>query len=180
MLNRLAEMINCANLSTQVLRFKRNSLRVDNCDMPKRIYVRAHASVRFMGESLDPLDITLALRLPCDHSHRRGEPSLSRQRNGTVIEYQPYCAGMWSMSSERWVDSPVLDTHLRWILEQLEPHRNKVIDILHSGVRADLFCYSLGHSPDPPSLRRETVRRADAMGLKIEIDHYEIDQDVSS
>ena len=137
--------------------------------MPKRTYFRAHASVRFMDESLDPLDITLALRLPCDQSCRAGEPRLSRQRNGTVQEYQPYREGMWSMSSDRWVDSPVLDTHLRWILEQLE--------LLHSGVRADLFCYSVGHSPDLPSLPRETVQRAEAMGIKVGIDHYEVHQD---
>ena len=130
-----------------------------------------------MGESLDPLDITLALRLPCDHSHRTGEPRLSRGRKGTVIEYDPYREGMWSMSSERWVDSPVLDTHLRWILDQLEPHRDKVIEILHSGVEADLFCFSVGYSPNPPGLPKETVRRADAMGMKIEIDHYEADHD---
>ena len=81
------------------------------------------------------------------------------------------------MSSQKWVDSPVLDTHIRWILEQLEPHREKIIEILQSGVRADLFCYSLGYSPDPPGLPRETVRRADAMGLKIGIDHYEAEPD---
>jgi hypothetical protein len=130
-----------------------------------------------MGESLDPLDITLALRLPCDQSHRTGEPRLSRKRNGTVMEDQPYREGLWSMSSERWIDSPVLNTHIRWILEQLEPHRDKVIEILHSGVRGDLFCYSVGHSPDPPNLPRETVLRADAMGMKIEIDHYEVHRD---
>ena len=130
-----------------------------------------------MGKSLDPLEITLALRLPCDYSHRTGESRFTRQRNGTVMEYPPYREAMWSMSSEKWVDSPVLDTHLRWILEQLEPRREKVIEILNSGVRGDLFCYSVGYSPNPPSLPRETVRRAAAIGMKIEIDHYEVHHD---
>lgn len=81
------------------------------------------------------------------------------------------------MSSEKWVESPVLETHLRWIMEQLEPHREKVVEILQSGVRADLFCYSVGYSPDPPGISRETVQRAEALGMKIEIDHYEAHQD---
>src|SRR5688572_2664394 len=107
--------------------------------MPKRTCLRAYASARFMGESLDPLDITLALRLPCDLSYRKGEPKLIRLKNGRVDETGLYREGMWAMSSEKWVDSPVLNTHLRWILKQLEPHRDKVVEILHSGVRAELF-----------------------------------------
>ena len=141
--------------------------------MPKRIYFRAYASVRFTSESLDPLDVTLALRLPCDHIHRAGEPRLVRHRNGKVEEYSPYHHGMWSMSSEKWVDSPVLDTHLRWLLEQLEPHRDKIVELINSGVEVDFFCFSLGHSPNPPGLPKETVRRAEALGIKIEMDHYE-------
>jgi hypothetical protein len=126
-----------------------------------------------MGEFLDPLDVTLALRLPYDLAHRTGEPRLSRHRNGTVREYPPYREGLWSMSSERWVDSPVLDNHIRWLLDQLEPRRDGVAKLLRSGVRADIFCYSLGHSPHPPSLPKETLRRAEAMGIKIGIDHYQ-------
>jgi len=67
----------------------------------KRVYDRAHAAVRFFADSLDPLTVTLALRLPPDHVHRAGEPRLVRTRKGTVKEYGPYPAGMWSMSSEQ-------------------------------------------------------------------------------
>jgi hypothetical protein len=39
--------------------------------LSKRVYSEAYASVRFAAEELDPLDVTLKLRLPADHAHRR-------------------------------------------------------------------------------------------------------------
>ena len=89
--------------------------------MPKRVYDRAYASVRFMGERLDPLAVTLALRLPADHMHRDGEPHLQRTKTGRVTEYASFHGGMWSMSSRKWVQSPRLAVHLDWLLRELEP-----------------------------------------------------------
>jgi len=145
--------------------------------VPKRIFTRAYASVRVAGESLDPFDVTLALKLPYDHIHRNGEPRLKRRRDGRVCEYSPYSQGMWSMSSEHWVESPVLDTHLCWLLDQLEPRRIQIREFLDAGVKIDFFCYSAGNNPDPPSLPRETRNRAAALGIKIDIDHYQCDPD---
>ena len=126
---------------------------------------------------MDPLDVTLALRLPYDHIHRDGEPRLTRRRDGGVREYTPYKHGMWSMSSKRWVESPVLDTHLRWLLDQLEPRAEAVRELLQRGVDADFFCFSEGFSPDPPSIPGETRERASALGVQIDIDHYECNPD---
>jgi hypothetical protein len=53
-----------------------------------------YASVRFSGEKLDPLTVTLALRLPPDHTHRDGEPRLQRVKSGDVKEYARYRGGM--------------------------------------------------------------------------------------
>ncbi len=141
--------------------------------MPKRVYTNAHVSVRFMGDTLDPLDVTLALRLPYDHIHRKGEPRLTRQRNGTVREAAVYQQGMWSMSSKDWVDSPVLDTHLCWVLDQLEPRAQTVHELMDAGATVDIFCYSFGSTPEPPALPRETGERALALGISIGIDHYQ-------
>src|ERR1043165_10275476 len=90
--------------------------------LPRRAYTRAYASFRIFGNTLDPLTVTVALRMPPDHSHRNGEPSLKLTRKGVVTEYAPYRFGMWSMSSEHWVNSPRLAVHLEWLLDQLEPH----------------------------------------------------------
>lgn len=66
--------------------------------MPKRVFTEAFASVRFYGDTMDPLGVTRALRLPPD---------------------------------------------------------------------------SRGMSSDPPGVPHETRARAAALGLPIEIDHYD-------
>jgi len=140
--------------------------------MPKRVYSRAYASVRFMGPALDPLNVTRALRLPPDDQHRDGEPRLTRSLNGNVQEYADYREGLWSMFSEAWVESPRLETHLDWLLSQLEPLADAIHELLADGTNVDFFCYSLGSSEDPPSLPRSIKERAESLGITIEIDHY--------
>jgi hypothetical protein len=139
-----------------------------------RTYQRAHASVRFFGESLDPLDVTLALRLPPDHVHRRGEPRLGRSQKGHVVEYSPYRDGMWSMSSDAWVQSPRLAVHLEWLLNQLEPKKVPIQDLIEGGAKVDFFCFSSGTTPKPPALPRSIRDRANALGIEILIDHYDL------
>jgi hypothetical protein len=128
--------------------------------------------VRFWGERLDPLTVTLALRLPADHTHRDGEPRLQRVKSRQVQEYAPYHGGMWSMSSEKWVQSPRLAVHLDWLLRQLEPKADAVRSLLVDGIEADFFCFSSGSTATPPSLPRAIRDRAAALRIKIVIDHY--------
>src|SRR5262245_42055319 len=132
--------------------------------MSKRIYTRAYASVRFYSPSLDPLDVTLALRLPATFVCRRGEPRLGRNgRTGKVREYAPYSAGMWSMSSEKWVNSPRLQVHLAWLLDQLEPKATAIGKLFAAGVEADFFCFSSGYTKLPPALPRAVRGRAERL-----------------
>jgi hypothetical protein len=66
-----------------------------------------------------------------------------------------------------------LHVHLLWLLEQLEPHRIAIAEILDTGVMADFFCYSCGSTSTPPPIPRTVRDRANALGFKIEIDHYD-------
>jgi hypothetical protein len=141
--------------------------------MPGHVYFRAYASVRFAAADLDPLDVTLRLRLPADHTHRRGEPRLRRtRRTGQVREDSPYSQGLWLMSSKAWVDSPRLATHIEWLLDELEPKAAEVRGLVATGVESDIFCYSLGRSWRSPAIPRRLRERAAALGLPIDIDHY--------
>jgi hypothetical protein len=147
--------------------------------MPKRVYTRAYASVRFMAPELDPLEITNALRLPPDSQHRRGEPRINRSAKGVVNEYAPYRFGLWSMSSEQWVDSRRLETHLKWLLDELEPCADAFSSLDITDLRIDLFCFSMGASPSPPSIPRSIIERADRLGISVDIDHYDSTNDES-
>ncbi len=132
-----------------------------------------------MAPDLDPLQITKALRLPPDTQYRRGEPRINRSSKGIVNEYAPYRFGLWSMSSERWVDSPRLQTHLEWLLAELEPRTDAILSLDIDGLEIDFFCYSLGSSPSPPSLPNTIIRRADRLHITVEIDHYDSTNDES-
>ncbi|MBC8106232.1 MAG: DUF4279 domain-containing protein [Anaerolineae bacterium] len=146
--------------------------------MGKRVYTDAHAAVRFFAPTLDPLDVTLALRLPADHTHRCGEPRLVRRgRTGEVHEYAPYPAGSWSMSSKQWVNSPRLHVHLAWLLDQLEPKADAVAKLIQDGANVDFFCYSSGYTRLHPAIPRAIRERARRLGIVIEIDHYPMRED---
>ena len=125
-----------------------------------------------MAPDLDPLTVTKSLRLPPEHQHRNGEPRLVWTRTGKVKDNGIYHGGQWSMSSKRHVDSPRLEMHLDWLLGQLEPHAETIAAFQADGTRTDFFCYTLGTSPDPPSLPRSIRDRAARLGIEIEIDHY--------
>ena len=125
-----------------------------------------------MAPNLDPLDVTKAIRLPPDHQHRDGEPRLVWTRTGKINDNGVYHEGQWSMSSRAHVDSPRLETHLDWLLGQLEPLAETIATFQATGTRVDFFCYTLGTSTDPPSLPRSIRDRAARLGIDIEIDHY--------
>lgn len=145
------------------------------------LYTHAYASIRFMGDSLDPLDVTRLIRLPYDHAHRDGEPRVRRRRTDlSVNEYAPYRGGMWSMSSESWVHSSDLDVHVSWLLEQLEPRAEKVKQLLANGVVGDIFCFSSGAPAHSPTLPDRTIERVAALGLTIDIDYYGNDEPAES
>ncbi len=76
------------------------------------------------------------------------------------------------MSSRKWVESPVLETHIDWLLCQIEPLGDAVREFMEDGIDVDIFCYSLGRSEHPPSLSRAIRARAESLGISIEIDHY--------
>lgn len=141
--------------------------------MPKRVYDKAYASFRVWGDELDPLNVTLLLRMPPDRAYRQGEPHLIRTKKGKVMELPARRQGMWAVSSKDWVESPRLATHLDWLLEQLEPKHEAVAALIKLGYGVDFFCFSSGSTASPPSLPKTIRARAAALGIDIDIDHYE-------
>ncbi len=84
---------------------------------------------------------------------------------------------MWSMSSEHWVNSNDLNTHLIWLLKELEPKAKQIHELIELGNSVDFFCFSEGYSARVPAIPKDTIVRAVALGIKIDIDHYERDAD---
>lgn len=145
--------------------------------LSKRIYTRASASLICSGIALDPLQVTVALRLPPDAQFRKDEPRLVRRRSGKIEELPAHQFGHWSISSEKWVDSPQLHIHLAWLLEQLEPKLAAINDLKSLGSDFKFFCFSVGATQSPPSLPRTIRSRAKQLGIEIVIDHYDSSTD---
>lgn len=142
--------------------------------MPKRTYRKAHGSLSYSDEDLDPLDVTKSLLLPPDREFRAGTPKLKRRPSGKVEYGGDYDHGLWSMSSEDWVDSPQVAVHIEWLLAQLEPKQEAARRIAASVEAARIFCYSRGTTSRKPSYPNRLDEEAAALGLTIDIDHYRI------
>jgi hypothetical protein len=79
---------------------------------------------------------------------------------------------MWSMSSREAVRSPRLSVHIEWLLSELEPKADAIRELHRRGFAADIFCYSAGTNQRPPAIPRSLRARAQALGLRIDIDRY--------
>lgn len=91
---------------------------------------RAGASFRVHGFRLDLDGITRSLRLTPTHIHKEGE--LSPQKH-------PYPSDMWFLDSPLRKIQP-LDSHLRWLAEQLLPRRESILP-LKKELKVDIYCW---------------------------------------
>lgn len=138
-----------------------------------KAYSEAYCSVRIFGDDLDPLSVTKKLKIPPDFQSRKDEPRLERSKKGKIIEYSPYSTNMWSFSSKSWVTSPNLTTHLKWLLKELDPKKEFLLEYKNnSNIRMDVFCFSTGHSKKPPTIPEQIKKQFSELGIEIEIDHY--------
>jgi hypothetical protein len=81
---------------------------------------------------------------------------------------------MWGFSSRPWVQSPRLEVHLSWFIDQLEPHATTLRE-LQRRFKMDFFCFASGRSTRPPTVAKSVQIRAEALGVPIEIDYYPLD-----
>jgi len=143
---------------------------VTSRDINKKL--RVYASVRFFESELNPMEVTRLLKLPPDKTYRKGEPHLIRTTKGKVLEYPARTMGFWSMSSKQWVNSPNLTTHIKWILDELEPKAENIALLLEQGIKADIYCYSSSDNDNLPNIPKTLMQRANILELPIDIEHY--------
>lgn len=142
----------------------------------QRVYSAARATLRLHG-LFDPQHVTKALLLPPDRFHSKDDVIVSRSTKGRILVQGTRTAAHWSMSSREWVTSWRLATHVSWVLDQLVGKESLLAELLADPlIHADIFCYSAGRTSTPPSLPGELRGRAQALGLDIDIDHYDLSQ----
>lgn len=82
--------------------------------------------------------------------------------------------GLWSVSSEKAVQSDVLTPHLRYLVERLALPRADLPELLRrTNARMRFFCYWVNESGDRvPDVPDDIRAMTEAMGGTIEIDEY--------
>ena len=118
---------------------------------------------RIFGKTLDPSEVTILFGREPSYAHRTGERVDWSER--------PRSQGMWQISSERAVDSPDLEEHISWILDQVEP-QSEVLKELTSrdGIQADLFCFWQQESNEGLAFNPVLLGRVAALGLELGIE----------
>ncbi len=133
-------------------------------DFPQPEYgdsTRVYATVRLIGESLDPDAVTQVLGIfPCSTLTGDERPSL-----------QPG----WFLSSEGSVDSAELGRHIEYLTNQLLPVRDHFIAVCAKyEIRPSLFCFA--HNPSSASIGLDADALKDLTSLRL---NYEVDLYIS-
>ena len=102
-----------------------------NEDNDLKDLARPYVKFIFQGESVDPELITDALEILPSRRFKKGDTYGKKGNKWTI--------GFWSISSRDIVESGDLENHIVWVLERLEPVKDKVANfVLQEGVDASI------------------------------------------
>ncbi len=125
--------------------------------------VRAHASLRFMGDALDPGEITAIVGVPPTLAYRKGEV-YRRSRDGAKEARGR--TGLWLLSTRGQVEGADLGRHLSYLLGVLFPpggddRLDRLRDLMRAkGIAADVGCFWYSKRGAQPPVISEEVRQA--------------------
>ncbi len=92
-----------------------------------------HISFGIKGDHFNPSDITDSLGLDPSRSWKKGDKYQSRYRNkdgtfGMREAFRPW--SIWELSSEKNVDSDLIELHSKYLLKQLKLKKSLISDLL--------------------------------------------------
>lgn len=135
---------------------------------------KAHASLRVMGDDLNPEQVTRILRVVPTVAYSKGE-RYGMAAGRDLIGH----TGLWLLSTERLVASDNLQRHLAYLLGTLVPGRQDVGPLiqLHAllahrkGLKADISCFWHGrHGAKRPSIPKFVTEIAKLIPAEVESD----------
>lgn len=132
----------------------------------------AYASLRFMGDRLEPEQLTAVLGAEPTLAYRKGE--IYKRSRGHEIKGR---SGMWLFTTRRRFDSLRLDDHFEELLDVLFPEGDdRLIKPLRALMKkndlaSDVTCFWHGeHGATPPKIPEETRAAFAKIGAAIETD----------
>jgi len=135
--------------------------------MANPLCAKTYASLRLLGERLDPVQISKKLGLEPSFSAEKGK--ITRSPSGKSRTQR---TGIWIVDSSKQIESTDTEVHIHWLLDLLD-RADAVAKQLPSVDDADVFCYWLsakGHGG--PVFSPEIMGRLGHHGLKLGIDIY--------
>jgi hypothetical protein len=138
--------------------------------MKSKKAVKTFASLRFMGDRLDPERVTEILHVSPTMAYRRGQiykQSGHHQARGRT--------GLWLLSSEGHVQSADLTDHLAYLLKVIHGSREAVSrlrSLMQAGdVEADVACFwSGGVGTTPPAIPPHLRKGFDEISAPVELE----------
>ena len=124
-----------------------------------------YATLILRGKELNPQEVTDSLGL---------SPSMSFKIGDWRNETDRWKHNLWTLSSQDKIQSSNLANHLEWLLDQLEPVKPRLLDILNTNnIKAGISCFwILPTDNENLGLTAELLKKITDFGLYLEIDIY--------
>ena len=136
---------------------------------------KVEVSFCLIGPDLDPDAVTGRLGLSPDDTQRRGDER-RHKRSGAVLGL--YREGLWALGSLPRVDSKDINDHFRWVLGQVLPHREAVLEFARGGESFFnvLWKSTYLYAGTGPLIDAECLAGVAALGGGMGFDIYQVDE----
>jgi hypothetical protein len=129
---------------------------------------RAFATFRVAGDKLDPDELTKLLGIHPTLAYAKGQ----RYSTGPHSPDLKGRTGVWFVSTDHQVQSSRLADHIRWLLDEVEPHKTQLKRFIdQEGLHAVVTCFWHGPSGSkPPVISAQTLKSIESVPAKLEVD----------
>ncbi len=128
---------------------------------------------RIMNEELDPFEVSNILNIEATMSHKKGDRKTNISKKGKMVNSACSNIGIWALDSV-YDKNGSFESHIKQILERLEPVSEKLNELYRRGYVFDFFCsvFAFEGRQAGISLGYETVKRLGELNVNIEICIY--------
>ena len=146
-----------------------NALGIERWQL--RAAVKAYASLRFVGDALDPREISRILGVDATRAYRKGERYCAGPRTGELTGR----TGIWLLITDGLVDSRELKDHVQYLVDLIFRDDQRAVRlrqmIAEENLKAQLSCFWHGTAgARAPVVSRAAIEAFSTLPAAIETD----------
>lgn len=134
---------------------------------PTDMVISINATLRLLGADLDPEDVSTAMAMRADRSHRKGDRVIARRE---AVRR----SGYWSVtSSDHMPSTDDINRHIAWLVRVVKPRRRLLMKYIRRGWTVDVWIgihTSAGHGG--PVVQPKALAALGDLGLDVCLDLY--------